>query len=319
MSTAPSYAILRAIIRAECDGWARRRVTRSTPTVPTRPHAVTVSSPHRPDASAVAGCLVLLGTGTSVGVPVIGCHCDVCTSDEPKNKRTRTGVAVLGPAGNFLIDTSQELRLQLIRERIDDVEAVVYTHAHADHVFGLDDLRIFGVRKHRPVPLYCEENVERHIRRSFYYAFQPSAPDAHVGATPQLEFRRITTEPFVVCGWRVQPIRLLHGRLPILGFRIGDIAFCTDVSAIPDSSWALLEGLRVLILGALRDRPHPTHFSVGQALDVIDRVQPQQAYLTHLSHQLDYREANRRLPERVSLAYDGLRIPLSDAAFEKSG
>jgi phosphoribosyl 1,2-cyclic phosphate phosphodiesterase len=252
--------------------------------------------------------LILLGTGTSVGVPMIGCRCDVCTSSDPKNHRTRTGVAVCAPGGTFLIDTSPELRLQLLRERIELVQGAVFTHSHADHIFGLDDLRIFGQYLDGPVPLYCEENVERQIRTSFDYAFVPIDPTWHKGAVPNLEFRRIGTEPFELLGIEVRPIRLMHGKLPVLGFRIGDVAFCTDVSHIPDESWPLLEGLDVLIIDALRERPHATHFSVGQSLEVVERVQPRRAYFTHISHQLDHAATNARLPEHVELAYDGLRI-----------
>jgi len=253
--------------------------------------------------------LILLGTGTSVGVPVIGCHCETCTSGNPRNQRTRTGVCVLAPEGPFLIDTPPELRLQLVRERIDLVHAAVYTHSHADHIFGLDDLRICGHRLGRAIDLYCEADVERQLRMAFNYAFAPPDPDAHKFAIPRLAFQRIGTEPFELLGLEVQPIRLLHGKLPVLGFRIGDVAFCTDVSEIPDESRPLLEGLDVLILDALRDSPHPTHFSVPQALEVVEQFRPRRTCFTHISHGLEYDETNRRLPDGVELAWDGLRIP----------
>ena len=253
--------------------------------------------------------LILLGTGTSHGVPVIGCHCEVCESTEPRNHRTRTGVAIRTPQGTFLIDTSPELRIQLLREKIDLVEAVLYTHGHADHLFGLDDLRVFGYRLGRSVVLYCEENVEQQIRTCFSYAFHQAANDLHHGAIPLLEFQRIGLEPFEVLGERIQPIRLMHGRLPVLGFRIGNVAFCTDVSLIPDESWPQLEGLEVLIIDALRDQPHETHFGIPQALEVVERVRPRKTYLTHVSHYLDYASTNARLPAGVELAYDSLRIP----------
>ena len=253
--------------------------------------------------------LVLLGTGTSHGVPIIGCHCPVCTSTDPRNNRTRTGVAVKTPQGTFLIDTSPELRIQLLRERIDLVQAVVYTHSHADHLFGLDDLRLFGYRLKHAVPLYCEEVVEKQIRAAYGYAFAPIDPELHYGAVPQLELRRIGLAPFELLGERIQPIRLMHGKLPVLGFRIGNVAFCTDVSFIPDESWPLLEGLDVLILDALRDEPHATHFGIPQALAVVERVRPKQTYLTHVSHYLEYTETNARLPAGVQLSHDGLVIP----------
>ena len=253
--------------------------------------------------------MILLGTGTSHGVPLIGCQCAVCTSSDPRNNRTRTGVAVKTGEGTFLIDTSPELRIQLLRERISVAHAVVYTHSHADHLFGLDDLRLFGYRLKRAIPLYCEEIVENQIRAAYSYAFTPPAPDLHYGALPQLELRRIGLEPFELLGIQVQPIRLIHGKLPVLGFRIGNIAFCTDVSFIPDESWPLLQGLDVLIVDALRDEPHATHFGIPQALEAIERVKPKRAYLTHISHYLEYTETNARLPAGVELAYDGLRIP----------
>lgn len=253
--------------------------------------------------------LILLGTGTSHGVPVIGCHCNVCESNDPRNNRTRTGVAVRTAQGVFLIDTSPELRIQLLRERIDLVHAVIYTHGHADHIFGLDDLRLFGYRLHQAIPLYCEANVERQIRASFSYAFEEQSADLHHGAVPMLQLHRISTDPFEVLGERIQPIRLLHGRLPVLGFRIANVAFCTDVSLIPDESWALLEGLDTLVIDALRDEPHATHFGIPQALAAVDRVRPKKTYLTHVSHYLEYHSTNARLPLGVELSYDGLRIP----------
>lgn len=252
--------------------------------------------------------LTLLGTGTSMGVPMIGCDCPVCTSSDPRNQRTRTGVFVQNGPQGFLIDTSQELRLQLVRARIQAIDAVVYTHAHADHILGLDDLRIFGFKQRQPVPLYCEADVEMTLRRTFPYAFDERVESLH--SRPRLVFQRIDLAPFELSGLTVRPVRLLHGTLPVLGFRIGDVAFCTDVSEIPRESLPQLEGLETLILGAIRDEPHPTHFSVAQALEVMDRLQPRRMYLTHISHSLDYAATNARLPHGVELAYDGLVISL---------
>ena len=254
--------------------------------------------------------LVLLGTGTSVGVPMIGCHCDVCDSDDPKNQRGRCGVAVEAADGIFLIDTPPELRLQLVRERIDLVHAAVFTHNHADHIFGLDDLRIFGQYLDGSIPLYCEEAVETQIRRAYHYAFGDPPANNHRGATPRLHFQRISTDPFSLLGTTVTPIRLLHGHLPVLGFRIDDVAYCTDVSDIPEESWDQLQGLDVLVIDALRYQPHPTHFSVQQSLAVVDKVKPRQAYFTHISHHLDHATTSAELPDNVELAWDGLRIPL---------
>lgn len=251
--------------------------------------------------------LIILGCGGSIGVPSIGCTSPVCLSDDPRNHRTRTGVFVPAPDGNFVIDTSPELRIQLVRERVPMVHAAVFTHSHADHLFGLDDLRVCGFRLGRPIPLYCEDRVERQIRQSFDYAFRPP-PEEGYHSVPNFTFARIGLEPFEVLGLRLLPIRLIHGRLPILGFRIGDVAFCTDASEIPEESWGRLEGLDVFVIGALRHSTHPTHFNIEQAMEAIERVRPRRAYLTHLSTELDYEETNRRLPPHVRLAHDGLRI-----------
>ena len=253
--------------------------------------------------------LTLLGTGTSMGVPMIACDCAICRSTNPKNHRTRTGVFVQAPDGNFLIDTSPELRLQLIREDVQMIEAVVYTHAHADHILGLDDLRIFGFKRKAPVPLYCEEPVEQTLRRQFFYAFDEHEK-ASLHSTPQLEFRRIGTEPFPLCGLTVRPFRIWHGDTPVLAYRLNDVAFVTDCKVIPDESWPLLEGLDTLIIDALWEEVHPTHFNVEEALAVIKRVKPRRAYLTHVSHRLEYDATNARLPPGVELSYDGLKIDL---------
>lgn len=255
--------------------------------------------------------LILLGTGTSVGVPSIGCGCAVCQSSDPRNKRTRCS-AILGlPDGNLLIDTSPDLRFQLLRERIGIVHAVVFTHEHADHILGLDDLRIFQFYLRAPVPVYCEPLVEQRIRQAFSYAFQGLEP-THEGAVPQLTFHRVGLTAFEVLGARLIPIRLQHGpRFEVLGFRVGKVAYCTDANEIPERSWPLLDELDVLVLDTLRDRPHATHFSLDQALGVIERLQPKRALLTHISHELDHATINARLPPHVQLAYDGQRVPLT--------
>ncbi|MDB5311897.1 MAG: fold metallo-hydrolase [Gemmataceae bacterium] len=248
-----------------------------------------------------------LGTGTSVGVPMVGCDCPVCKSTNPKNHRYRCSVLIGAPGGNLLIDTTPELRLQLVREDVRLVHAVAYTHYHVDHLFGLDDLRIFPMLLKAPLPIFCTAEVEGVIRQTFAYAFHPGTADLPAGWLPKLEFRRIDESPFEVLGERVTPIPFKHGRFDVFGFRIRDVAYCTDVSGIPDRSWPLLEGLDVLILGALRPgKPHPSHFSLEQALDVIARVRPRQAYLTHMSHGMDYDAVSPTLPPHVALAYDRL-------------
>lgn len=255
--------------------------------------------------------MILLGSGTSVGVPVLGCGCEVCLSDHPRNKRLRCSVVLGLPEGNLLIDTAPDLRMQLLREGVGVIHAVVYTHEHADHLFGLDDLRLMPFFIGGPLPLYCEEVVRQRILKSYDYAFAEHQP-THTGATPQLTLHTITTEPFELLGQRIIPIRLEHGpRFEVLGFRFGNIAYCTDVSAIPEASWPLLAGLDVLILDALRYRPHITHLSLAQAVEVAEKVRPRRTYFTHLSHEFDYEKTNAELPPGMELAYDGLRIPLS--------
>lgn len=254
--------------------------------------------------------MTLLGTGTSMGVPMIGCDCAVCMSNDPHNQRTRSGVHIAAPGGGMLIDTSPELRIQLLRERITAVDAVFYTHAHADHILGLDDLRVFGYKRKKPVPLYCEPAVEATLRQAFSYAFCEVSKRETWHSYPDLEFHTISKEPVESLGLTVQPIRLMHGKLPVLGYRINDVAFCTDCSFIPEDSWPLLEGLDVLILDALWKEPHPTHFNVAQAVNVIHRLKPREAYLTHISHRLDYERTNAELPSGIRLAYDGQRIAI---------
>jgi phosphoribosyl 1,2-cyclic phosphate phosphodiesterase len=247
-----------------------------------------------------------LGTGTSVGVPMVGCECAVCTSPDPRNQRYRCGALVRTPHGNILIDTPPELRLQLLRERVSIIHAVLFTHYHADHLFGLDDLRPIARHLGHSVPLFCTGEVEGKIRTTFSYAFGPEAEQLSAGFIPKLRFERIDTNPFRVLGQQVVPIPLVHAHFDVFGFRIDDVAYCTDVNEIPRTSWPRLEGLRVLVLDALRFKPHPGHFSLDQALDAIDRFRPQNAYLTHMSHEIDHEEVSRRLPAHVQLAYDGL-------------
>jgi phosphoribosyl 1,2-cyclic phosphate phosphodiesterase len=259
----------------------------------------------------IRGQMILLGTGTSVGVPVIGCGCATCQSANPRNRRTRCS-AILGlPEGNLLIDTSPDLRQQLLRERIGLVHAVAYTHEHADHIFGLDDLRLMQFYLGGPVPLYCEPSVEERIRKSYDYAFSEVA-GLHPGAVPQLMFRRIGLEPFEVLGARVTPIRLQHGRrFDVLGFRIGNVAYCTDANAIGPESMERLTGLDVLILDALRPRGHATHFSLPEAVELARALAPKQTYFTHMSDELEHEKTNATLPPGMALAYDGLAIPLT--------
>lgn len=267
--------------------------------------------PRQPNSKAIPGQLLLLGTGTSMGVPVIGCNCPTCASDNPRNRRTRCGLVLGLPEGNLLVDTPPDLRTQLLREGIGLVHAVLFTHAHADHLFGLDDVRLFPYYLGTRLPVYCEAEVDRRIRHTFDYAFAPEAEQFPAGGVPQLELRTIDLAPFEVLGQPIVPIRLIHGRMNVLGFRFGNVAYCTDVNRIPEESYDRLQGLDVLILDALRPQPHPTHFSLSEALAVAERIGAKRTLLTHLSHQLEHVATSERLPSGVELAYDGQLVPLT--------
>ena len=258
----------------------------------------------------IRGQLVFLGTGTSVGVPMIGCACRTCTSANPKNQRTRCSLVLGLPEGNLLIDTTPDMRIQLLRERIGIIHSVLYTHEHADHLYGLDDVRLFPIYLGHPLPVYCESHVEQRIRKSFDYAFEPGS-HAYGGGVPQLDLRRISIEPVQILGTTIVPFRLEHGRFQVLGFRFGNIAYCTDTNCIPQESLAALEGLDVLILDALRPRPHVTHFSIDEAIEVARQLKSKRTLFTHMSHELEHDQAGALLPDGMEFAYDGLRLPLS--------
>jgi phosphoribosyl 1,2-cyclic phosphate phosphodiesterase len=251
--------------------------------------------------------LTFLGTGTSVGVPMLGCDCPVCRSDDPRNHRWRASVLIGTSEGNILIDTGPEMRLQLLREKVGIVHAVLYTHFHVDHLYGMDDLRLIARYLNGPVPVYCTNEVEDVIRQVFSYAFEYDGE--HPGFVPKLQFRPISENCFFeVLGEQVTPIPLKHDYFNVLGFRFGDLAYCTDVSEIPPISWKLLEGVRILILDCLRFKPHPAHLSLEQALEVARKLRPEMTYLTHMSHEFDYQRHNAMLPAGVQMAYDGLKI-----------
>lgn len=259
-----------------------------------------------------AGQLIFLGTGTSVGVPVVGCACATCASPDPRNQRTRTSVVVGLPGGTLLVDTTPDLRMQLLRERIARVDAVLYTHDHVDHVYGLDDVRPLCHRAGAPMPVYCEEMVEKRIRKAFDYAFQPMPLPG--GGVPKLTFERIGTSAFDLLGSTIIPLRLGHGVFDVLGFRFGDIAYCTDTNHIPDETWPLLEGLDVLVIDCLRPERHPTHFSLEQSLEVARRVGARRTLLVHMGHELEHAALSAALPPGVEPAYDGLVLPLCAGA-----
>ncbi len=250
--------------------------------------------------------LLFLGTGTSYGVPMIGCDCDVCRSSDPRDKRTRASVLVKLGGGNVLIDTATELREQALRNGVTRIDAVLFTHAHADHLHGIDDLRRFSGMQRRRVPVYGDVKMIAHIRRSHEYIF--SDPDFTLGwGIPRLDLKPLDG-PVEICGRTVTPVPIFHGAQTILGYRIGRLAYLTDCSGIPESSVPLLEGLHTLVLDALRERPHPTHYSLPEALAVVERLKPERAYFTHIAHDLAHAATESRLPENVRMAYDGLEV-----------
>ncbi len=251
----------------------------------------------------------ILGSGTSMGVPVAGCDCPVCRSPNPKDKRLRTSAYIRVDEVEILIDTSIDYRQQMLRAGIRRLDAVLYTHHHVDHILGMDDLRSFNFLNHTTIPLYATAETIRHLKRVFRYAFDGKAC---ASAVPQLTLHEIDERVFYVKGVEVIPIPLYHGELPILGFRIGDFAYCTDASKIPEASYERLKNLKVLILNALRYKPHPTHFNIDQAVEEARKIGAEQTYLTHLSHKVLHDEAEARLPEGIHLAFDGLTFTFTE-------
>ena len=249
--------------------------------------------------------ITVLGSGTSAGVPMIGCHCPVCSSADPRDRRMRCSVAVGYDQHEILIDTAPELRLQAVGNALNRVEAVVFTHGHADHIFGLDDIRRYNTLLGRPIGVYANAQTLETLQRAFPYAFSKPA-DSGV-YRPEL-VPHLINGPFELGGRRWIPIPLRHGAGDVLGFRIGKFAYCTDCSQILPSSMALLENLDTLIIDALRPHPHPTHFSFAQAIAVIKKLQPGRAFLTHLSHDVFHAQAEADLPAPIKICYDGLRL-----------
>lgn len=248
-----------------------------------------------------------LGTGTSTGVPVVGCHCAVCTSPDEKNKRLRQSVRIEANGKIGLIDTTPDLRAQLLRAPIPRLDFILFTHSHSDHIMGLDDIRPFNFRQREAIQAYANPMTAKAVRRAFSYIWNESQIG---GGKPQLDLQEISG-PFEHEGIRIIPIPVTHGDWTILGFRIGDFAYITDTNGIPDSSMLLLGGVRVLALDGLRPSPpHPTHFTIEEAVECAKKIGAEQTWLIHLTHEVDHEELERTLPEGVRLAYDGLRLEI---------
>lgn len=251
--------------------------------------------------------IIIMGSGTSLGVPVIGCKCEVCTSVDPRNKRTRASICAQTASGkNILVDTATELRLQAVRNDIFSVETILFTHYHADHIHGLDDVRKFNWVSQGSIICYADDATIERLKRVFFYAFEN---DYHWGAVPHITLKPMPSE-LRVEEIRVTPIKLFHGKAEVLGFRFNDAAYLTDCSAIPPESMKRLKGLKLLILDALRYNPHPTHFSLEQALKQIEKIRPEYALLTHLSHEFEHAKVESVLPSHVRLCYDGQVVEL---------
>jgi len=246
--------------------------------------------------------VTMVGSGTSTGVPVIGCPCAVCTSDNPRNKRTRPGLKLEIGGRIVLVDTPTDLRVQALRFGLPRLDAVLFTHPHADHIFGLDDIRIFNFRQGAAIPCHGSEATLAALRRTFAYVFEAGQEG---GGKPQLDLIPVR-EPFELLGQTVVPVPVWHGSMEVFGYRLGGFAYVTDCNVIPEASFDLLAGVEILILDALRYRPHPTHFSLAEAIAAAERIGARRTIFTHFSHDVDHDAPEISLPAGVELGYDGL-------------
>jgi len=252
--------------------------------------------------------VTLLGTGTSTGVPMIACSCAVCRSTDSRDKRLRVSALLQNGKDNILIDTSADFRQQMLAHEVRHLEAILYTHEHYDHIAGFDDLRAFQFLNRKAPACYAPEPVAERLRTTFDYAFGNAKQTG--GGLPQVQITPIDDQRFTVCGLEIIPVPILHGIMPIFGFRIGNFAYLTDCSEIPEPSFALLKGLDTLILDGLRFKPHPTHFSISEAVIQAERIAPRITYLTHINHDVMHETTERDLPKDVRLGYDGLTFEI---------
>jgi phosphoribosyl 1,2-cyclic phosphate phosphodiesterase len=254
--------------------------------------------------------ITVLGSGTSSGVPTVGCSCPTCTSPDPRDKRLRTSIWVQCRGTSVVVDTSNDFRTQCLRAGIDRLDGVLYTHHHFDHIAGFDDIRAFNFVQRRPMSVYAMPETLATVRRIFEYAFRASGPGE--SSAPVVDVHEILDDPFTIGAIPFQPLELYHGRMRVNGYRIGSFAYCTDCNLLSDSARELLRGIDVLILDGLRYTSHPTHFTIDEAIAVARELGAGQTYLTHIAHDVRHEEGNAGLPNGIELAYDGLEIDLPD-------
>lgn len=250
--------------------------------------------------------ITILGSGTSQGVPMIACDCEVCLSVDPKDKRLRSSILITHDHNNYVIDSGPDFRQQMLRENVQSLDAIIFTHEHKDHIAGMDDVRAFNFKQQRDMPIFCTKDVEKAIRNEFHYVFSGNS----YPGIPKIALNRITKEnAFKINSLEFVPIEVMHYKMPVLGFRIGDFAYITDAKTVSEEEKLKLKGVKVMIVNALRKEEHISHFNLEEALEFIASINPEQAYLTHISHLFGLHDAIlAELPSNVSVVYDGMKI-----------